>query len=103
MTTVLIPGSFDPIHLGHVDVMEQAAELFGTVVVAVMHNHEKSTSLFPVEERVDLIGASAVEAGIGDQVRVIVHAGLAVDAAAIAGADFIVKGLRSAADFDIEQ
>jgi pantetheine-phosphate adenylyltransferase len=103
MATVLIPGSFDPIHLGHVDVIEQAAELFGRVVVAVMYNHEKATGLFPADERVKLIEASAAEAGIGEQVEVIVHSGLAVDAVAVAGADFIVKGLRTAADFEIEQ
>jgi pantetheine-phosphate adenylyltransferase len=103
MATVLIPGSFDPIHLGHVDILEQASELFGTVVVAVMHNHEKSSGLFPVDERVALIESSAAEAGIGDHVRVIVHTGLAVDAAALAGADFMVKGLRTAGDFEIEQ
>ena len=103
MARVLIPGSFDPIHLGHLDIVEQAAELFGTVVVAVMHNHEKPSGLFPVDERVELVSASAKEAGIGDRVQVIAHSGLAVDAAAIAGADFIVKGLRTAADFEIEQ
>ena len=103
MATVLIPGSFDPIHLGHLDVIEQAAELFGAVVVGVMYNHEKSTGLFPVDERVALIEASAAEAGIGDRVKVIVHSGLAVDAVVVAGADFIVKGLRTAADFEIEQ
>jgi pantetheine-phosphate adenylyltransferase len=68
-----------------------------------MHNHEKATGLFPVDERVELIKASAAEAGIGDHVSVIVHTGLAVDAAKVAGADFIVKGLRTAADFEIEQ
>ena len=103
MATVLIPGSFDPIHLGHLDVIEQAAELFGRVVVAVMYNHEKATGLFPVDERVELIGASAAAAGVDDRVEVIVHSGLAVDAVTVAGADFIVKGLRTAADFEIEQ
>jgi pantetheine-phosphate adenylyltransferase len=103
MATVLIPGSFDPIHLGHLDVIEQAAELFGRVVVAVMYNHEKVTGLFPVSERVELIEASAAGAGIGDRVEVIVHSGLAVAAVTVAGADFIVKGLRTAADFEIEQ
>jgi pantetheine-phosphate adenylyltransferase len=66
MTTVLIPGSFDPLHLGHVDIVEQAVELFGDV-------------------------------------RVEKFSGLAVQAASQAGADFIVKGLRNPADFDIEQ
>jgi pantetheine-phosphate adenylyltransferase len=103
VATVLIPGSFDPIHLGHLDIVEQAAELFGTVVVAVMHNHEKPSGLFPVDERIELVTASAKEVGIGDRVRVIAHSGLAVDAAAVAGADFIVKGLRTAADFEVEQ
>jgi pantetheine-phosphate adenylyltransferase len=103
VATVLIPGSFDPIHLGHVDVIEQAVDLFGTVVIAVMHNHEKATGLFPVDQRVDLIKASAAEAGVGDHVDVIVHSGLAVDAVKVASADFIVKGLRTAADFEIEQ
>ena len=45
--TVLNPGSFDPIHLGHLDVIEQAAELFGHVIVAVMYNHEKTAGCSP--------------------------------------------------------
>ncbi|WP_116996444.1 pantetheine-phosphate adenylyltransferase [Desertimonas flava] len=99
----LYPGSFDPIHLGHLDVIGQAVELFGDVVVAVMHNHEKPSGTFPVDERVALIEASAAEAGIADRVTVTTHSGLAVDAVTAAGADFLVKGLRNAADFEIEQ
>ncbi len=101
MATVLIPGSFDPLHLGHLDVVEQAAELFGDVVIAVMHNHAKPDGMFPVDERVALIEASVAETGAA--IRVMIHTGLTIQAAADAGADFIVKGLRTAADFEIEQ
>ncbi|MET0143406.1 MAG: pantetheine-phosphate adenylyltransferase [Ilumatobacteraceae bacterium] len=101
MATVLNPGSFDPIHLGHVDVIEQAVELFGHVTVAVMHNHEKTGGLFPVDQRLDLIRASL--GAVGEHVDVQAHAGLAIVAAATTGASFIVKGLRTAADFEIEQ
>ena len=82
MATVLYPGSFDPIHLGHLDVVEQAVELFGHVTVTVMHNHEKTGGLFTVEQRMDLVRESAAEAGIGEHVAVTAHAGLAIDAAA---------------------
>ena len=96
----LYPGSFDPIHRGHVDIVEQAHELFGSVVVAVMYNFAKPSGLFAIDERLDLATAAL---GHLDRVTVEPHTGLAVDAASEAGADFIVKGLRSGADFDIEQ
>jgi pantetheine-phosphate adenylyltransferase len=97
---VLYPGSFDPIHLGHLDVIEQAHELFGAVVVAVMYNHAKPSGLFPVDERVELARAALAHL---EGVVVEPHTGLAVQAAAAADVDFIVKGLRTAGDFEIEQ
>lgn len=97
---VLYPGSFDPIHLGHVDVIEQAHELFGAVVVAVMHNHAKATGMFTVDERLALARASLAHL---DGVTVEARTGLAVQAAEKANADFIVKGLRTSGDFEIEQ
>jgi pantetheine-phosphate adenylyltransferase len=103
VATVLNPGSFDPLHLGHLDVIEQAVELFGDVIVVVMHNHEKTGGLFSVDERVELIRTSLAEAGLADHTRVTNHAGLAIQAATTLGVDFIVKGLRNAADFEIEQ
>ncbi len=97
---VLVPGSFDPIHNGHLDVIGQAAELFGSVVVAVMHNPDKPSGLFPVDARVDLARrALAHLAGV----TVEPATGLAVQAAAEVRADFIVKGLRTGGDFEIEQ
>jgi pantetheine-phosphate adenylyltransferase len=100
MTTVLIPGSFDPIHLGHVDIVQRAASLFGTVVLGVLVNFEKPTGLFSPEERVELARASLADV---HGVTVAAFGGLAVQAAVEVGADFIVKGLRTPADFEIEQ
>jgi len=99
MATVLIPGSFDPLHLGHVDVVDQAVELFGDVVVGVLVNFEKPSGMFSPEERVELARASLTAR---PSVTVRAFGGLAVDAAAEVGADLIVKGLRTSADFDIE-
>jgi len=97
--TVLYPGSFDPFHLGHLDVAAQAAAIFGRVVIAVMHNPEKSAGMFTVDERVRLAKESTAHlAGV----TVEAHVGLAIDAAKSVGAACIVKSLRSATDFDVE-
>jgi pantetheine-phosphate adenylyltransferase len=104
MATVLYPGSFDPIHLGHLDVVEQALELFGSVVVAAMHNPSKPSGLFTLDERLAMIDeAVAPLRGDGREVRVAAFPGLAVDAARELGTDFIVKGLRTGGDFEVEQ
>jgi pantetheine-phosphate adenylyltransferase len=100
MATVLIPGSFDPLHLGHLDVVDQAVELFGDVVIGVLVNFEKPTGLFDPDERVSLAEQSVAD---HSTVQVRAFGGLAVDAASDVSADFIVKGLRSATDYDIEQ
>ena len=100
MSTVLYPGSFDPFHLGHLDVVEQAAAIFGGVVVAVMHNPQKPSGDMPTDQRVEVIRAVCAHLS---GVRVEAHAGLAVEAARSTGAVCIVKGLRTASDFDVEQ
>jgi pantetheine-phosphate adenylyltransferase len=96
---VIYPGSFDPIHLGHVDVVEQAVALFGDVVVAVMHNPSKSSGFLEVEERQALVAESIEHLPTA---RVVAMSGLAVDAATAVGAPVIVKGLRNAGDFEVE-
>jgi pantetheine-phosphate adenylyltransferase len=98
--TALYPGSFDPFHNGHLDVVEQAVELFGNVVVAVIHNPAKPSGLIELEDRVSLIKACVAHL---PTVRVQAHPGLAVDAAYAEYASFIVKGLRTSADFEVEQ
>ena len=101
MPTVLYPGSFDPFHLGHLDVIEQALELFGDVTVAAMHNPSKPSGMFSLDERLAMIQESV--ASLGSRVLVTSFPGLAVDAARTLGADFIVKGLRTGGDFEVEQ
>lgn len=100
MSAVLYPGSFDPFHLGHLDVVDQATKLFGEVVIGVMHNPEKSSTSFSVEQRIAMIESSVSHLS---SVTVRSFAGLAVDAAISCQALCIVKGLRTMSDFEVEQ
>jgi pantetheine-phosphate adenylyltransferase len=100
VSTVLYPGSFDPLHNGHLDVVERAVALFGRVIVAAMYNPAKPGGLFELAEREAMIVESV--AHLRD-VEVRSYAGLAVDAARDAGVDFIVKALRTPGDFEVEQ
>ena len=98
MTKVLYPGSFDPFHNGHRELVETAAYLFDEVVVAAIRNPGKD-SLFSLEEREDIIRESLNHL---DNVKVMHFAKLVVDVAKELKADFIVKGLRGTTDFDSE-
>jgi len=101
MAVAFYPGSFDPFHLGHLDVVEQAVALFGDLVIGVMHNPDKDSSMFTADERAELIRKSITH--LGKKVCVEKYVGLTVDAAAKIEASLIVKSARSGADFDIEQ
>lgn len=94
------PGSFDPVHHGHIDVIGRAAQIFDEVIVLSMVNLNKQT-LFTLEERQQLVLASAAEAGLHN-VRVDSMSGLLVDYCTENGVAAIVKGLRVATDFDYE-
>jgi pantetheine-phosphate adenylyltransferase len=97
--TVLYPGSFDPIHNGHVEIIETASRLFDEVVVAAVRNPQKGTPLFTLTERQGLIRDATSHL---DNVRITQFSSLVVDLAREVGADFIVKGLRVVSDFESE-
>lgn len=106
MTTVVCPGSFDPITLGHLDVVRRATTMFDEVVVGVAKNPGKS-GLLDLETRARLVRASldegAHEHPALSGVRVAVVPGLLVDFCREIGAAAVVKGLRGGGDFDGEQ
>lgn len=96
--TVVVPGSFDPLTNGHLDIIKRAAGVFGEVYVVISNNSNKS-SLFSVEERKKLIEEVTVEI---PNVKVLTSEGLLVDFAKSVGAAAIVRGLRAVSDFEYE-
>ena len=100
MTRVAVfPGSFDPITVAHLDVLERATALFDRLVVGVLRNPAKQ-SFFTVDERVGLI-RSCVQ-GLGPSVSVEAFEGLTVEFARRQGAGFVIRGLRAVSDFEFE-
>lgn len=99
MATALCPGSFDPVTLGHLDIIERTARHFNDVIVAVIRNPQKANPLFALEEREEML--REVTAHLPN-VRIEFFKGLLVDFARDVGAEAIVKGLRAVSDFDYE-
>lgn len=97
MKIAICPGSFDPVTLGHKDIIERAAALFDRVIVLVMTNSEKHP-LFTVEERVDLLSRCIQS----ENVEIDTYNGLLVNYAKSRNTVAIVKGLRAVSDFDYE-
>ncbi len=98
MRIAVCPGSFDPVTVGHLDIIQRAASLFDKVIVLVGVNAQKTPSFTP-EERVDFL--KRVTQGL-DNVEVEICEGLIVDHARRVGATAIVKGLRAMTDFEYE-
>jgi pantetheine-phosphate adenylyltransferase len=99
LRTALFPGSFDPFHNGHLEVVEAASRLFDQVVVAPMRNTQKGEPLFTLEERQQMIAESVAHL---ENVSLDSFSSLVVDLARKVGADVIVKGLRVASDAEAE-
>lgn len=97
---VVCPGSFDPVHHGHLDIIARASKIFDEIVVLVLVNPNKKT-MFTLEERQRIILESAAELGLTN-IRVDSMSGLLVDYCTKNAISAVVKGLRVATDFDYE-
>lgn len=98
----VVPGSFDPVTLGHIDVIAHAAEIFDVVHVLVVHNPDKQ-ALLPIAQRVQLIERSIADARLPSNILVAAWSvGLLVDYCTEVGAQVLVKGIRSQVDVAYE-
>lgn len=99
MRTAVYPGSFDPITNGHLDIIRRAGKLYDKLIVGVLNNPGKKTPMFSVEERMEMIRSVTEDI---PNVEVDSFEGLLVDFAKANGANVIIKGLRTVADFEYE-
>ena len=99
MTKVLYPGSFDPITKGHMNIIEQASDLFDEVVIAVLQNPMKKAGLFILEERMEIIQELYKKM---NNIKVVTGNGASVDIAILHECKAIIRGLRSLSDYDYE-
>lgn len=98
MTIAVYPGSFDPVHMGHLDVIARAARVFDSVIVAVARNSEKG-GLFSAAERIEMLREATAQLA---NVQVDGFDGLTVEFARSRQAGVLVKGLRAVVDFEYE-
>jgi pantetheine-phosphate adenylyltransferase len=98
MAIALYPGTFDPITLGHIDIVKRASQIFSKVVTVVADNKSKKC-LFSLEDRLHLAKESLKDF---PSVEVITYDGLIIDAVKEYGASTIIRGLRALSDFDYE-
>lgn len=99
MSIAICPGSFDPITLGHLNIIRRTAAIFDEVVVCVMKNASKTSPMFTVEERADMVRRAVAKY---PNVRVETPDGLLAEYAKGYDGATVVKGLRAASDFDYE-
>ena len=103
MRTGLYPGTFDPITLGHIDIIRRAAALVDRLVIGVAINRDKGP-LFTLEERVEMIELECAKLSAQTGIEIVAHPfeNLLIDCARDVGASLIIRGLRAVADFEYE-
>ncbi|MGH1578019.1 pantetheine-phosphate adenylyltransferase [Planktotalea sp.] len=103
MRTGLYPGTFDPVTLGHIDIIRRACALVDKLVIGVAINRDKGP-LFSLEERVEMIEFTCKELSAQTGTEIVVHPfeNLLIDCAQDVGAQSIIRGLRAVADFEYE-
>ncbi|MCF6305999.1 MAG: pantetheine-phosphate adenylyltransferase [Rhodobacteraceae bacterium] len=103
MRTGLYPGTFDPVTVGHLDIIKRACSLVDRLVIGVAINRDKGP-LFSLEERVKMIETESSEIAVETGIEIIVHPfdNLLIHCAAEVGAGVIIRGLRAVADFEYE-
>ncbi|MEO9685040.1 MAG: pantetheine-phosphate adenylyltransferase [Tateyamaria sp.] len=103
MRIALYPGTFDPLTLGHMDIIRRASPMVDRLVIGVAINRDKGP-LFTLEERVAMIEAECAKLSEQTGTEIIAHPfeNLLIDCAADVGAQMIVRGLRAVADFEYE-
>lgn len=99
MSTAICPGSFDPITLGHLNIIRRASKIFDNVIVCVMYNSTKTSPMFSVEERVNMVVRATEKY---PNVSVETSSGLLAEYAKRHEGAVLVKGLRAASDFEYE-
>ena len=102
--TAIVPGSYDPVTAGHMEVIRSAAGIFDHVYAVILDNSEKSRYMFTAEQKLEILECAInalKDEGI-ENVGARLYSGLTVDAARELGAGFVVKGVRSPTDFDYE-
>lgn len=98
----LYPGTFDPVTLGHIDIIQRSCSLVDKLVIGVAINRDKNP-LFTLEERVALIEENVAKLDLGDVViEVVAFENLLIDLAQEVGASIIIRGLRAVSDFEYE-
>ena len=99
MNSAIFPGSFDPITLGHVDIINRALPLFDEIIIAIGVNHDKSY-MFSLEQRIQFMREHYKNE---PKIKVDTYSGLTIDYCKKMGVEFILRGLRNPADFEFEK